>query len=142
MNTIWKIAHNRTLRLGPQAVIMGILNVTPDSFSDGGLHDTTDSAFAQAKVMLDEGAAIIDVGGESTRPNAEPVTALDEQRRVLPVIEALAKVPDILISVDTYRGETARLAAAWELVLEAWKLQNRPVHELRLQRTVARIIRP
>jgi dihydropteroate synthase len=128
MNTIWKLAHNRSLRLGPQAVIMGILNVTPDSFSDGGLHASTDAAVAQAKRMLEEGVAIIDVGGESTRPNAEPLTALEEQRRVLPVIEALAKVPDILISVDTYRKETARLAvrAGAHIVNDVWGLQREP----------------
>jgi dihydropteroate synthase len=128
MNTIWKLAHNRSLRLGPQAVLMGILNVTPDSFSDGGLHASTDAAVAQAKRMLEEGVAIIDVGGESTRPNAEPVTALEEQRRVLPVIEALAKVPDILISVDTYRKETARLAvrAGAHIVNDVWGLQREP----------------
>jgi dihydropteroate synthase len=124
----WKLAHNRSLRLGPKAVIMGILNVTPDSFSDGGLHSSMDPAVAQAKRMLEEGAAIIDVGGESTRPNAEPVTALEEQRRVLPVIEALAKVPDILISVDTYRKETARLAvrAGAHIVNDVWGLQREP----------------
>jgi dihydropteroate synthase len=128
MNTLWKLAHNRSLRLGPQAVIMGILNVTPDSFSDGGLHASTDAAVAQAKVMLEEGAAIIDVGGESTRPNAAPVTALEEQRRVLPVIEALAKVPNILISVDTYREETARLAvqSGAHIVNDVWGLQREP----------------
>lgn len=128
MNTNWKLAHNRSLRLGPQAVIMGILNVTPDSFSDGGLHESADAAVAQAKRMLEEGAAIIDVGGESTRPNAEPVTALEEQRRVIPVIEALATVPDILISVDTYREETARLAvrAGAHIVNDVWGLQREP----------------
>ena len=97
MNALWKLAHNRSLRLGPQSVIMGILNVTPDSFSDGGLHESADAAVAQARLMFEEGAAIIDVGGESTRPNAESVTALEEQRRVLPVIESLVALPDILI---------------------------------------------
>lgn len=125
---IWQLAHNRTLRLGPAAVIMGILNVTPDSFSDGGLHVTTDAAIAQAKAMLDEGAAIIDVGGESTRPNAEPVSAIEEQRRVLPVIEALATLPNAVISIDTYRAETARLSIRFgaHIVNDVWGLQREP----------------
>lgn len=128
MNTTWQLAHNRSLRLGPQAVIMGILNVTPDSFSDGGLHATADAAIAQARAMLADGAAIIDVGGESTRPNAQAVTALEEQRRVLPVIEALAAIPGVLISIDTYRAETARLAvqAGAHIVNDVWGLQREP----------------
>ena len=128
MNTIWQLAHSRSLRLGPQAVIMGILNVTPDSFSDGGLHASFDAAVAQAKAMLAEGAAIIDIGGESTKPNAEPVTALEEQRRVLPIIEALAVMPDVLISIDTYREDTARLAvnAGAHIVNDVWGLQREP----------------
>jgi dihydropteroate synthase len=128
MNTIWKLADNRSLRLGPATVIMGILNVTPDSFSDGGLHATTDTAVAQARAMLTDGAAIIDVGGESTRPNADAVTALEEQRRVLPVIEALTAIPDALISIDTYRAETARLAvrAGAHIVNDVWGLQREP----------------
>jgi dihydropteroate synthase len=107
---------------------MGILNVTPDSFSDGGLHASAVAAVAQAKAMLEEGATIIDVGGESTRPNAEPVSAIEEQRRVLPVIEALVGAPDILISIDTYREETARLAvrAGAHIVNDVWGLQREP----------------
>jgi dihydropteroate synthase len=128
MNFTWHLAHGRTIRLGPQAVIMGILNVTPDSFSDGGLHASFDAAVAQAKAMLADGAAIIDVGGESTKPNAQPVDALEEQRRVLPVIEALAGIPDILLSIDTYREETARLAvrAGAHIVNDVWGLQREP----------------
>lgn len=128
MNIFWKLAHNRTLRLGPQAVIMGILNVTPDSFSDGGRHASFDAAVAQSRVMLTEGAAIIDVGGESTKPNAEPVSAIEEQRRVLPVIEALAALPEAIISIDTYREETARLAvrAGAHIVNDVWGLQREP----------------
>lgn len=128
MNITWQLAHSRSLPLGLRAVIMGILNVTPDSFSDGGLHTSFDAAVAQAKTMLSEGATIIDVGGESTKPNAEPVSALEEQRRVLPVIEALAAIPDALISVDTYREETARLAvrAGAHIVNDVWGLQREP----------------
>ena len=88
--TRWQLAHGRHLDLGAKAVLMGILNVTPDSFSDGGEFDRPDGALAQARRMIAEGAAIIDVGGESTRPGAEPVSAREEQARILPVIEALA----------------------------------------------------
>jgi len=108
----WQLAHGRHLDLGGKAGVMGILNVTPDSFSDGGLFDSTGNAVAQARRMIAEGAAIIDVGGESTRPGAAPITAAEEQNRVLPVIEALAATGEALISVDTYREETARLAVA------------------------------
>ena len=108
--------------------MMGILNVTPDSFSDGGLYGSFDAAVAQAKTMLAEGAAIIDVGGESTKPNAEPVTAFEEQHRVLPVIEALAAIPEAIISIDTYRKDTARLAvkAGAHIVNDVWGLQREP----------------
>lgn len=107
---------------------MGVLNVTPDSFSDGGRFDAVDAAVLQARMMAGEGAAIIDVGGESTRPGAEPVTALQEQRRILPVIEALAADVRLLISVDTYRAETARLAlaAGAHIVNDVWGLQREP----------------
>lgn len=128
MSMNWQLAHNRSLRLGPQALIMGILNVTPNSFSDGGLHASFDGALAQAKGMLAEGAAIIDVGGEWTKPNAEPVTALEEQRRVLPVVEAIAAISGAIVSIDTYREETARLAvrAGAHIVNDVWGLQREP----------------
>ncbi|RJG47197.1 dihydropteroate synthase [Mesorhizobium sp. DCY119] len=107
---------------------MGILNVTPDSFSDGGLFNAPDRAIEQAQRMASEGASIIDVGGESTRPGATPVSPAEEQARVLPVIEALAKAGDMLISVDTYREETARLAVAAgaHIVNDVWGLQREP----------------
>ncbi|KQT57410.1 MULTISPECIES: dihydropteroate synthase [unclassified Aureimonas] len=107
-----RLAHGRHLELGRRATIMGILNVTPDSFSDGGRHESVDSAVEAALAMVAEGADIIDIGGESTRPGATPVDPAEEQRRVLPVIEALAGRPDVLLSIDTYRSETARLAVA------------------------------
>ncbi|MEY6433364.1 dihydropteroate synthase [Thioalkalicoccus limnaeus] len=93
-------------------VVMGILNVTPDSFSDGGAFLSLDAARRQASRMLDEGAGVIDVGGESTRPGAAPVPADEELRRVIPVVEALAKDLPIPISIDTSRPETMRAAAA------------------------------
>lgn len=125
---VWKLAHGRQLELGPKSVIMGIVNVTPDSFSDGGEADTVEKAVARAKAMMDEGAQIIDVGGESTKPGAEPVSAELEQKRVLPVIKALAKLPDILISVDTYRAATARLGveAGAHIINDVWGCQKDP----------------
>jgi len=124
----WNLAHGRHLELGARAVVMGVLNVTPDSFSDGGLFASRDAALAQAGRMIAEGAAIIDVGGESTRPGAAPISAAEEQERVLPVIEALAKRSDTLISVDTFRTETARFAveAGAHIVNDVWGLQREP----------------
>jgi len=124
----WHLAHGRHLDLGAKALVMGILNVTPDSFSDGGRFTALDAALAQADRMAAEGAAIIDVGGESTRPGAAPVSATEEQDRVLPVIEALARHGGVLVSVDTYRSETARLgvAAGAHIVNDVWGLQREP----------------
>jgi dihydropteroate synthase len=126
--TRWQLAHGRHLDLGAKSVLMGILNVTPDSFSDGGEFNTLDGALAQARVMIGEGAAIIDVGGESTRPGADQVSPREEQARVLPVIEALAAEGQSLISVDTYRAETARLAveAGAHIVNDVHGLQREP----------------
>jgi dihydropteroate synthase len=122
----WMLAHGRQLELGPKAIVMGVLNVTPDSFSDGGRFFSADAALTQARAMLAEGAAIVDVGGESTRPGAEPVSAAEEQARILPIIEALAADGAALISVDTYREETARLAVAAgaHIVNDVWGLQR------------------
>ena len=94
-----------------RTLIMGILNVTPDSFFDGGLHADAATAVAHAKTLVAQGADIIDVGGESTRPGATRVPLAEEQRRVLPVIEALA-AENIVMSVDTLNPETARAAVA------------------------------
>ena len=90
-------------------LVMGILNVTPDSFADGGLHYDTEIAIAHGMEMIDEGVDIIDVGGESTRPGADRVSEEEEQARVLPVIRALAE-SKVAISIDTMRASTARLA--------------------------------
>jgi dihydropteroate synthase len=90
-------------------LVMGILNVTPDSFADGGLHYDTELAIARGMEMIDEGVDIIDVGGESTRPGADRVSEEEEQARVLPVIRALAE-SKVAISIDTMRASTARLA--------------------------------
>lgn len=84
-----------------QPIIMGVLNITPDSFSDGGLFFDSKSAIIQAEVMVQEGAGIIDIGGESTRPGAPEVSIEDELNRVIPVIEALSSNIDVPISIDT-----------------------------------------
>jgi dihydropteroate synthase len=122
------LAHGRHLDLGGKALVMGVLNVTPDSFSDGGRFGTVESALTQARLMVGQGAAIVDVGGESTRPGAESVTAAEEQRRVVPVVEALAAEGGCLISIDTYRAETARLAVAAgaHIVNDVWGVQREP----------------
>ncbi|PHP66601.1 dihydropteroate synthase [Zhengella mangrovi] len=124
----WTLAHGRQLALGNRGILMGILNVTPDSFSDGGRFDGIGAAVDQARRMVAEGAAIIDVGGESTRPGAAAVSAAEEQARVLPVIEALAGEGDVLLSVDTYRADTAALAvkAGAHIVNDVWGLQREP----------------
>src|ERR1043165_4330063 len=96
--------------IGERTLIMGILNVTPDSFSDGGQFTTLDTALAQAEKMIAEGVDIIDVGGESTRPGGEPVSFQEEIDRVVPVIEALARRTEVPLSVDTTKSEVARAA--------------------------------
>ena len=98
------------MQLGPRTRIMGILNVTPDSFSDGGRYLDPDTALSQGEALVKAGADIIDVGGESTRPFAQEVPALEEMRRVVPVIEALAERVSVPISVDTAKAEVARRA--------------------------------
>ncbi|MCW1980806.1 dihydropteroate synthase [Xanthomonas arboricola] len=99
----------RLLRLdGPQ--VMGIVNVTPDSFSDGGQHTTVDAAVAHGLRLVAEGAAVLDVGGESTRPGASAVSLEEELQRVIPVIQALSAQTDVPISVDTYKPEVMRAA--------------------------------
>ncbi len=107
----WRI-RGRTLDLGPRPLVMGILNVTPDSFSDGGAYATLATARARIETMVAEGVDIIDIGGESTRPGAQPVPLDEELRRVLPVIEAAREVCDLPLSVDTTKGEVARAALA------------------------------
>jgi len=114
--------------LGARTLVMGILNVTPDSFSDGGLFAGEAEALAQAERLVAEGAAILDIGGESTRPGHVPVPAEEEQSRVLPVIRALAPRLSVPISIDTYKASTARLAleAGACIVNDVWGLQREP----------------
>ena len=89
---------------------MGILNVTPDSFSDGGKYFSTESAIDHALNMISDGADIIDIGGESTRPGAESLDEDEEMNRIIPVIKRLRKKSDILVSVDTYKASVAEMA--------------------------------
>lgn len=107
--TLWKI-HDRTIDLSAHAMIMGVLNVTPDSFSDGGEFFAADRAVEQGKRMATEGAQIIDVGGESTRPGAEAVSAEEECARVIPVIERLREDVSAFISIDTSKASVADAA--------------------------------
>ena len=109
MTRSWQI-RDRALPIGDRTLIMGILNVTPDSFSDGGQFVSLDAALAHAEQMISEGADIIDVGGESTRPGGEPVSVEDEINRVVPVIAELSQRTDTPISVDTTKSEVARAA--------------------------------
>lgn len=110
---LWKL-RSCTLTPGPRTLIMGILNVTPDSFSDGGRFNTLETATSHALRMLDEGADIIDIGGESTRPGQyAAITPEEEQNRVRPVIESILKLrPDAVLSIDTWHASTARAAIA------------------------------
>src|SRR5262245_8939665 len=107
---IWRI-RGRELTI-TRPLVMGIVNVTPDSFSDGGRFLETTAAVRHAQKLVDEGADILDIGGESTRPGSQPVDADEEFRRVLPVIEELAGRIDVPISIDTSKAVVARQALA------------------------------
>lgn len=108
--------------------IMGILNVTPDSFSDGGAYVATDDMIAQVERMVAEGVDIIDVGGESTRPGHVPVTLEEEINRVVPAVQAIRQVSDVLISVDTWKAEVARqaLEAGADIINDQWAATREP----------------
>jgi len=109
MKLVWR---NYSLDFSKKTYVMGILNVTPDSFSDSGLYFDKSDAIKRAIQMVEEGADIIDIGGESTRPGSESITIDEELRRTIPVIEALLKNIRIPISIDTYKSEVARVALA------------------------------
>ena len=116
--SVWQL-RTRSLGTGERTLVMGVLNVTPDSFSDGGAFLHPDRAVQHALSMLDEGADLIDIGGESTRPGSEPITTQEEQDRVLPVLEAILRErPASVLSIDTYQAATAQaaLAAGAEIV--------------------------
>lgn len=107
---LWR-AGERVVELGERTLIMGILNCTPDSFADGGRHGTVELAVAHGLRMLDDGADLLDVGAESTRPGATPVTPAMEQERLLPVLRDLRRArPELLMAVDTYHAGTATAA--------------------------------
>jgi dihydropteroate synthase len=106
MNRIWQL-RDRLLTPGKPVLVMGIVNVTPDSFSDGGRFSTTERAVNHALELVRQGANILDVGGESSRPGAQPVSADDELARVLPVVEAVVKHTDVPISIDTTKAAVA-----------------------------------
>jgi dihydropteroate synthase len=108
-NYTWKLKA-REIRLGERTVILGVLNITPDSFSDGGKYADPDRAFARALELQEQGADIIDVGGESTRPGAKPITAAEEMQRLIPVLKRLRGQLNVPVSVDTYKAEVAEHA--------------------------------
>src|SRR4030042_2539877 len=118
---------NTEFRWGERTYVMGIVNVDPDSWSGNGLRDT-ESAIAQAKRMVAEGADIVDVGGESTRPNARPLSTEEELRRVVPVIERLASELPVPVSIDTYKSEVAKraVAAGARMINDVWELKRDP----------------
>ena len=127
-NRTWQLTGGRSLEMGAVGHLMAIVNVTPDSFSDGGRHADTEAAFRHAMTCLAQGATILDIGGESTRPGAAEVTPAEEQARVLPLIEKLAAETDAILSIDTYRAETARLAveAGAHIINDVHGLQREP----------------
>lgn len=114
------------LSMGEKTYVMGILNATPDSFSDGGAYHTVEEAIKRARAMIEEGADIIDVGGESTRPGYIPVDAFEEINRVVPVIERLVKEFDVPISIDTSKAVVAEkaLEAGADIINDVWGLQR------------------
>jgi dihydropteroate synthase len=125
---IWKLGK-RSVDLSRSGLIMGVLNVTPDSFTDGGQFLDEDAALRHAERMAGEGALILDVGGESSRPGSDPVTAEEEIRRVIPLLRRLRhRFPELFLSIDTYKAETARqaLAAGADLVNDISALRADP----------------
>ena len=119
---------NIDFEIGKRTYIMGILNVTPDSFSDGGKFNDMDMAIKHAKRMVAEGVDIIDIGGESTRPGHEAVSEEEEIKRVVPIIEALTKEIKVPISVDTYKGKVAESAirAGAAMINDVWGFKKDP----------------
>ena len=116
---------NKEIILGERTLVMGILNVTPDSFSDGGKYNNLDSAIKQAEKLILDGADIIDVGGESTRPGHTQITSEEEISRVVPIIEKISKNLDTIISIDTYKYDVAEIAikAGANIINDIWGLQ-------------------
>lgn len=117
--------RDKEIELGKRTLIMGILNVTPDSFSDGGKYNNIEIAVKQAEKLIKDGADIIDIGGESTRPGHEQISEEEEIARVVPVIERISKELDTVISIDTYKYKVAEAAlkAGAHIVNDIWGLQ-------------------
>lgn len=117
---------NRNFEIGNHTYVMGILNVTPDSFSDGGKYNHFDAALLRVEEMIKEGADMIDVGGESTRPGYEQISVDEETERVVPVIEQIKKNFDVPISLDTYKADVAKagIAAGADLINDIWGLKG------------------
>ncbi|WP_415783127.1 dihydropteroate synthase [Brevibacillus invocatus] len=122
------VCGQHVLPLGERTLIMGILNVTPDSFSDGGRYVDLDQAIRQARLMVEAGADVIDIGGESTRPGSEPVDAAEELDRVLPIIRALSAEVQVPLSIDTYKAEVADRAvqAGAHIINDIWGAKRDP----------------
>jgi dihydropteroate synthase len=119
---------NKEYDLTKQTLVMGILNVTPDSFSDGGSYTDVEAAVQQARKLVDEGAHVLDIGGESTRPGFEPVAADEEIARIVPAIKAVKEAVDVPISIDTYKAETAEAAikAGATIINDIWGAKYDP----------------
>lgn len=128
------VVRNHSFEWGQRTYLVGILNVTPDSFSDGGLYQRVDRALYHAEEMIAAGADIIDVGGESTRPFSHPVPLEEEKKRVIPVIKAIRSRFDIPLSIDTYKAEVAREA------LEAGADIINDISALRFDSQMARVV--
>ncbi len=122
---LWRF-RNRVHDFSTRPLIMGIVNITPDSFSDGGQWPSPETAIAHAQKLIAEGADVLDIGGESTRPGAEPVTVEEELRRVLPVVQELAKQTSLPMSIDTMKAEVARqcLAAGAHIINDVSAMQH------------------
>lgn len=133
---------DRVLRIGHRPLVMGIVNVTPDSFSDGGQHAGTEGAIAHALELVRQGADILDIGGESTRPGSTPVSSDEELHRVLPVVESLARQVTAPISIDTSKAEVARacVAAGAKIVNDVTGLVDPAMSELVRQTEAGAIV--
>ncbi|KKX52881.1 dihydropteroate synthase [Brevibacillus borstelensis cifa_chp40] len=134
---------SHVLPLGQKTLVMGILNVTPDSFSDGGRYTDIERAIAQARALVEAGADIIDIGGESTRPGSAPVELAEELDRVIPVVRALVEELSVPLSVDTYKSEVADQAirAGAHIINDVWGAKkDRRIAEVAAQHEVPIIL--
>lgn len=123
-SSVWKL-KDKEIDYGEKILLMGILNVTPDSFSDGGFFYTPENALSQAKALVDDGADILDIGAESTRPGSEKISADEELSRLIPALDLIRSEVSVPISVDTYKSKTAREAIKFgaDIINDIWGLQ-------------------